>query len=304
MRPSALIGALVGAALGALIWAGIATWTGLEIGWVAWGVGGLVGFGAAVLGGAGTTTGGVRAVLALVSIFAGKWIATDAIAEREIRELVTLALNHDAYKELRSQASDFATITSESDYPEFMIVHGYTAAEYEDEVPAAELIAFRMAMVPELRKFQRTQPSYAQFKEQYADEAVAAWSAEISTAEVVKENLSGFDFLFGILGLVTAFQIGARGMGSAAFGAAGTRAAGDTARAPGMHPSRYGDVSDGFATPATDAPILRDEPPNPYAHPGPAAQPASREPAAPFQPRTIGRLEQQPEEAGSRNPYA
>ena len=90
---------------------------------------GLVGFGAALLGGEGATTGAVCAVLALVAIFVGKWIAVEAVGEREVRKLATSFASMDVYEETRRDADDFALLTSEAEYPEFMIVHGYTNAE-------------------------------------------------------------------------------------------------------------------------------------------------------------------------------
>ena len=303
MRPAAFIGALVGAALGALIWAGVATWTGLEIGWVAWGIGGAVGFGAAMFGGIGSTTGAVCAVLALVSIFAGKWIAVDAIAEREIRKLATTVASMDVYQDTQRDADDFAVLTSEAEYAEFMIVHGYTNAGFADEVQPLEMAAFRQIVVPQLREFQRMGLSYPKWREHVADEAVGMWDATVSNTDLVKDNLSAFDFLFGLLGLITAYQVGARGMGGGA--GVGGSASSESLRAAGMHGSTYGDTAEGYATygaQAAGTPNPGNEPPNPYAHPAPAAQPSPGQPATPFQPRTIGRLEEQPQQAGSRNP--
>ena len=308
MRPAAFIGALVGAALGALLWAGVATWTGYEIGWVAWGIGGAVGFGAAMLGGVGSTTGVVCAVLALVSIFAGKWLAVDAIAEREVRKLATAFASLDVYQETQRDAEDFALVTSESEHADFMVVHGYTEAEYGDEVPDYELVMFRQGVAPQLRKFQTMGLSYPSWQAHVGNEAVRLWNAEISNADLVKENLSAIDVVFALLGLVTAFQVGTRGLGGA--GGVVGQVSGDRLRAPGMHGSRYGDTADGYAAgggQASTAPLLRDEPPNPYAHPAPTGQPVSRPSAVPAQPRTIARLDQrqpQHEEAGSQNPYA
>jgi len=88
----AIGGALAGL-IGAAIWAGIGYFTGLEIGWIAWGIGMLVGIGVRVVGsqevayfdktqrkmvrsrvGAeGPLAGMVAAVLAVVSVLAGKY---------------------------------------------------------------------------------------------------------------------------------------------------------------------------------------------------------------------------------------
>jgi len=69
------IGALIGGAIGASIWAAIAYFTGFEVGYVAIGVGALVGIGATLGGGAETTGGGAIAG-AMGSIAGGKYAAS------------------------------------------------------------------------------------------------------------------------------------------------------------------------------------------------------------------------------------
>jgi hypothetical protein len=71
-----LIGAAIGGAVGAAIWAAICYNTGFEIGWIAWGVGGLTGAGAAIgaRGHAGVATGGIAVLVAICAILAGKYI--------------------------------------------------------------------------------------------------------------------------------------------------------------------------------------------------------------------------------------
>ena len=53
----AMVGAFVGAVIGAVIWAVISGATGVEVGYVAWAIGGLVGGGAALCGGRGPPVG-------------------------------------------------------------------------------------------------------------------------------------------------------------------------------------------------------------------------------------------------------
>jgi hypothetical protein len=87
------LGGAVAGLIGAAIWAAIGYFTGLEIGWIAWGIGMLVGIGVRVVGsqdvavfdkvqrrmvrsrvGAeGPVAGTVAAVLAVVSVLAGKY---------------------------------------------------------------------------------------------------------------------------------------------------------------------------------------------------------------------------------------
>jgi hypothetical protein len=88
-----VMGGAVAGLIGAAIWAAIGYFTGLEIGWIAWGIGMLVGIGVRVVGsqemvtfdkvqrkmvrsrvGAeGPVAGSVAAVLAVVSVLAGKY---------------------------------------------------------------------------------------------------------------------------------------------------------------------------------------------------------------------------------------
>lgn len=76
----AILGGLIGGAVGAAIWAAIGYFTGYEVGWIAWGIGALVGFGVTVgnRGRGGIAAGGTAAILALTSVLAAKWIVVQA----------------------------------------------------------------------------------------------------------------------------------------------------------------------------------------------------------------------------------
>ena len=80
-----IIGGILGGFVGAAIWAGISCFTGYEIGWIAWGVGGLVGLGC-VWGsqGSGRTLGIVAVVITLLSIVAGKYTAVELSIRKDI----------------------------------------------------------------------------------------------------------------------------------------------------------------------------------------------------------------------------
>ncbi len=75
MKPLSLIGAIVGGAIGAVAWGLITKYTNYEVGFVAWGIGLLVGFGALLLGGGGKANGIACAIIAAVAIFAGKMLS-------------------------------------------------------------------------------------------------------------------------------------------------------------------------------------------------------------------------------------
>ena len=72
-----IVGGAVGGLIGAAIWAAIVYFTEHEIGWVAWGIGGLVGVGVKVAsGGESSTLSGIIAVpVALASVGLGKFLS-------------------------------------------------------------------------------------------------------------------------------------------------------------------------------------------------------------------------------------
>lgn len=72
-----LIAGSIGGLLGALIWAGISYATNYEIGWIAWGMGFVVGVCVRMAAGEqeGAAPGGIAAVLALGSVLLGKYLA-------------------------------------------------------------------------------------------------------------------------------------------------------------------------------------------------------------------------------------
>lgn len=85
-----IVGGSIAGVLGALAWGGIIYATEREIGWIAWGVGAVVGFGVAVTaqGNAGELSGIIAIVISLLSIFAGKvfgvWLLIGSILPEQI----------------------------------------------------------------------------------------------------------------------------------------------------------------------------------------------------------------------------
>ena len=108
MKPLSFVGAAVGGVIGALIWAGIVLATNYEVGFVAWAIGGLVGLGSALLGGAGRTNGVVCGVIALLSILGGKYMAAQSAVGEYVNEEVD-----NLYRELMKDAEDLVELESE-----------------------------------------------------------------------------------------------------------------------------------------------------------------------------------------------
>ena len=212
MNAKAIVCAGIGAVIGALAWGAVTYWTGYEIGYLAWGLGLLVGFGGGFVGGgSGRSLGVVCAVLALGSIFAGKMMAIRFAAPEELRKIAYEQLTPDAFAEAQRDAGDFAQIKSEDQYAEYMVSHGFTEADEADSVSAEELDEFVEQSVPNLREFNQRSPGLDAWREERAEEFADSVVAELSITDAVVEDLSVIDIVFAALGLMTAYKLGFRG---------------------------------------------------------------------------------------------
>jgi hypothetical protein len=81
-----LIGGAIGGLIGAAIWAGIAYGTGYEIGWIAIGVGALVGFGVLLVskGSLGPVGGVLAVVISIAALLGGKYAAVELQLRHEL----------------------------------------------------------------------------------------------------------------------------------------------------------------------------------------------------------------------------
>jgi hypothetical protein len=77
-------GILCGVA-GAVLWGVIAAFTGYEIGWIAWGIGALVGAGIAWGMDGGTVPGVLAVVISILAILGGKFVALEMVVGKELK---------------------------------------------------------------------------------------------------------------------------------------------------------------------------------------------------------------------------
>ncbi|MCA9280062.1 MAG: hypothetical protein H6815_12560 [Phycisphaeraceae bacterium] len=197
--------ASIAGAVGAILWALIAYYLELEIGWAAWGIGGLVGF-AMALGAqkeASATTGVIAAVIALLSVVGGKYITAVMIADKVASEygsiVVTeetvminiayeVAAEHEAQGETLQwpAGSSFETAESQADFPQAVWSE---AEQYWDSLSQDE----KNETIRELQGFM--------------DQGFAQGQS-ITTNAVFKASFGLFDLLWGFLAVATAFSIG------------------------------------------------------------------------------------------------
>jgi hypothetical protein len=200
MKPMALVGAVAGGALGAFIWALVACLTGFEIGYVAWGVGGLVGFGCYALGGRGQTAAITAAGLALASILVGKALT--------IQQILSSTCMRQLYDFFMPQAEAFVHVDSEDECRAFMVANHYTEASSPDQVPNEEVDEFNARTAPLLKDMGEKKPSFDEWEEEPTVQALfgkATQDAPIMS--ILFESLGPIDLIFAFLGIATAYQV-------------------------------------------------------------------------------------------------
>lgn len=200
MKPASLVGAVGGGVAGAVLWSIVARLTGLEIGYVAWAVGGMVGIGCYSLGGRGQAAGAFCAVVALVSIVAGKALT--------IRQIVSCAGLEAAYAQLLPQAEAFVAVESDEGCAEFMVRHQYTEARRPEDVKEEEVVLFKAFAAPLLDDLGKNRPAFEDWKERPLVKACFADGASnASVLTILLNSLGPVDLIFALLGVGTAFQI-------------------------------------------------------------------------------------------------
>lgn len=134
-----LIGSLIGGMGGALIWALISGFANFELGWIAWGIGFLVGVGSNIgsQNQGGLIHGALAVLVALVCLFAGKvggaaisvnrYVAQNPAEFEVTQELVISYIADDVAEEMFEQGTELvwpehmddidAVATSQVDYP-------------------------------------------------------------------------------------------------------------------------------------------------------------------------------------------
>ncbi len=208
-----LVAAAVIALLGAWLWKFIAVTFEYEFGFIAWGIGGLVGFAAASLGARGLVTGVLCALLAAGSIVGGKYMVVDAF-RTELIEVMSSASEFETSEfdakmdgildELKQDARAYTALPEdETSLRQFMVDHSYSVAFEAEAVSTEEIQSFREYDAPSLRWIAQTNPTYSQWL-QHSVNLVG----DISVWDALMESFGLLDWVFLILGVFTAFRLG------------------------------------------------------------------------------------------------
>ena len=192
------IAAVIGGVVGALIWGAISYFTGYEVGYVAWGIGALIGFLCAASGGGGMSDGAVCAVIAVLSLVGGKYLAVQMSLDKELKPIF-----EPAYELQKAEAQEFVKLNTDEELKQFMVENGYTDATSSTSVRSVEFDEFERTSAPLLLKL-----SDGMSYDEYQDEMVAQMGG---VTKIVKDGIGGIDVVFFLLGIYTAFKIGSGG---------------------------------------------------------------------------------------------
>lgn len=203
---TAVVAAGVAAVVGAALWAAVATVGNLEIGWAAWGVGVLIGFTALKAGGRGPAMAVACAVMALLSIYAGKMASARLTIDNYLDEMFHQGL----YEEWCTDSEDVLVLPenpTDEQLKEYMIAHSFwddTDSETPEDV---KVEIFRISVLPKIQAFGRDTPPFEEWRDQRKDEF---WEFNPLTT-IVQDSLDFIDIIFAVLGISTAYGVVARG---------------------------------------------------------------------------------------------
>jgi len=204
------IAPVIVAILGALLWKLIAVTFDYELGLVAWLIGGAIGFSAAMVGAKGQMSGMACAVLVLLSIFGGKYLATASI-QSDLAETIASATEYEGielkqlYEEGLNDAKQFTgTVMDDGSLRKFMMDYGYSESYDEESITAEEIADFNEYIKPELEYMSYNQPGFEEWRQRTLTDQITSYS----TFDWMIESLGLMDILFVILGIGTAFRLG------------------------------------------------------------------------------------------------
>lgn len=211
-----LVVALIAGALGAAAWAALAIYANFEVGYLAWGIGALVGFATVRFGGFGQPMGVAAAIISVASIFGGKYLAAGAGKADYVDGLVEEHASRENYEsvmaELRVDVADIANLPetpTDDEIGVFMREHNY-CSDPEAGASADEIKRFRTKQIPYLRTLDPDSITFEKWAEGRRAAIQEGLDNELSNVDIVKESLGPLHLIFLFLGISTAFAVVSR----------------------------------------------------------------------------------------------
>ncbi|WP_370980275.1 hypothetical protein [Agaribacterium sp. ZY112] len=202
----ALVVAAATALIGALLWMFIAITFNLELGIVAWAIGGAIGFAVSLTGTRGQKAAIACAAFALFSIVLGKYLIIDNVKKEMELALTDPALTEQmryAYEEEKELSLFFAEqSTNEESQYQFMVDYGYTEASDINGISQIEKEDFINYSAPRLKALANNKLSFEQWQQD-----LNGIFEEVSNLELLSQSFAWADILFLLLGIGTAYRL-------------------------------------------------------------------------------------------------
>jgi phosphate/sulfate permease len=194
--------------LGAAIWASISYFFNYEIGWIAWGIGAMVGGGVVMGGGKGNGAALIACLITVLSICGGKIAGIHfAIQSSDLSSEIEASITIADYNLAKQEAAAFVALESRAQYPAFMVQYEYTDATSPGSITQGEITEFEDNNLEYLQDFNANPPSFEEWKAVQVALIREFLQTDFSYMEMLKASLSLFDIIFFLLALITAYKI-------------------------------------------------------------------------------------------------
>lgn len=192
-------GAVAGGLLGMLIWFLIIKWTNSEWGIIAWGVGGLVGFGCRTLGqGYSRKLGLIAGACATIAILGGEYLGTKAAFDGFMDTFQSTL-----YEAQLDHAKKAAKVSSDAEIRALLAGEEADQAA-KDAVTTAQIERFKKEL-PKLKDLASGRTTKEQFLKEIRDRVDESSEAR---GLVLKNSFSLWTLLWLFLGVGTAWRLG------------------------------------------------------------------------------------------------
>lgn len=207
-RKKVLFAAGVAAVLGALAWQFVAITFNIELGILAWAIGGFIGAVAVFYGAEGDNAGYLCGVLALLAILGGKYLIASSLTEDYFGELQS-ELSSDELNQMSENVRREAefmrnALASEEALRTFLIETQYVAATDPWAIDQQTVDSARQELEVAVEEFQI-------IVDMYAGDELHSGLGSVATTEVFKASFDWIDILFILLGVSTAYRLASEG---------------------------------------------------------------------------------------------
>lgn len=207
MKPAAVVAAAIAAVVGAGTWAAISYYTGYEIGWIAWGIGAVIGYAAVATGGNGPIMATVCALIATGSLLIGKVTALQWMIQESATQSYQGQENYDF---VMADVDTFAVDSTVASYPYLHTFYWMIESDDTTVYTPEEQARFEAVWPKRLTRYAADKPSLEQWNETETQELAGDLVGLMTNQDYIaamRETLHPLDILFFGLGIVTAFQI-------------------------------------------------------------------------------------------------